>query len=78
MTLEELNSIDEFAELTHYDGNDMTVSVPEPAPGYSRCTAMTTSEANEFLSKGAIPQYVEKHTADDGAVGYEVAFSIAE
>ena len=74
MTIEDLNSFTEFTELRHYDGNDMTVQVPEFDPHYTLCSAMTIDEAVEFLRDGAIPKYVEEHTADDGSVGYEVVF----
>ena len=74
MTIDELNSFAEFADLRHYDGNDMTVQVPKLDPHYTMCSAMTTDEAVEFLRDGAIPKYVERHTGDDGDVGYEVVF----
>ena len=74
MTLEELNSFGQFSELPHFDGNDRTATVPKPDPPMLVCSGMTTSEADTFLSEGKTPKYVEKHTADDGSVGYEVVF----
>ena len=75
MTKEELNSFDQFKDLPHYDGNDLSGSTPIPEE-HSINSAMTVSEANLWFEKGGTPKYVEYHTSDEGEVGYEVIFWI--
>ncbi len=75
MTLEELNSFPQFRNLQRIDGNNLDLILDSPPAGQSIGSAMTVSEAGDFLSDSRnTPQYVEYHTADNGDVGYEVIF----
>ena len=75
MTKAELESFEQFGNLDEYDGNNMDIEPPRHPPEYIMNSAMTIEEAELFLSRPeCTPQYIERHTSDDGSVGYEVIF----
>jgi hypothetical protein len=75
MTREELDSFQQFRDLDEYDGNNLDINPPQQPAGHVVNSAMSVEEAHFFLARPqCTPQYIERHTGDDGTVGYEVIF----